>query len=545
MADSKGRLQLFLLAISSGLLLGAAYPPIPFPITACIGFVPFLAMMERTRSMAQAFRYSYVTFLILNLTTVWWISGWWGSDPWLKAAGVATNFVHPLFFTVPAMLYYRLRRTQGDRAALFLFPFLWTTYEWAFQLPELSFPWLPIGNTLTYAIRQIQFIEYTGMFGASFLLALINVLAWIAYRNGRQMQVARNRRTMRTALALLFSLVLIVTIHSHLILRSTRSDPEIRVGIAQPNIDPYDKWSEGETPLDKVKNLMSLYDTIALHGAPDLIVFPETAFPFYLLQASNQREWDYIRRKVDSTGIALLTGFADLVWYDHDAPPSARRVKGTDYRYATFNASILIEPHKSGRQIYHKSRLTPLSERIPYVDTFPFLADLLGWGVGISSWGLDNDTTVFDLQTPGHSVRTWAMICYETLYPEFVSGFVHRGANVLGVISNDGWFGNSSGPYQLQQYAALRAIENRRSIYRCANNGISCFIDPYGRVSQQTAFGTRAWIVGSVALRTDETLYSRYGDWFAHGCTILTLVGLAIGEFQSLKKRRKDDRSPK
>jgi apolipoprotein N-acyltransferase len=241
---------------------------------------------------------------------------------------------------------------------------------------------------------------------------------------------------------------------------------------------------------------------------------------------------------VDAAGVPLLTGFADLRWYDDSAaPPSARSVPGSTIRYDTYNSTLLLAPGSREEQVYHKSRLTPLSERIPYLDLLPFLQDALRWGVGISSWGLGNDTTVFTLPARARSARIWTMICYETLYPSFVAGFVGRGANALAVVTNDGWFGNSSGPYQLEQYAALRAIETRRAIARCANNGISCFIDPYGRISSETAFGTRTVIRGRLPLRTDRTLYVRWGDWFAKGCVIAALL-LCLWSEVSVRRKK-------
>lgn len=113
------------------------------------------------------------------------------------------------------------------------------------------------------------------------------------------------------------------------------------------------------------------------------------------------------------------------------------------------------------------------------------------------------------------------MICYETLYPSFVAGFADRGAQAFGVITNDGWFGNSSGPYQLQQYTVLRAVENRRAVARCANNGISCFIDPYGRVRQKTTMYTRTGITGTIPLINERTFYTKHGDWLPLGATVV------------------------
>jgi len=316
---------------------------------------------------------------------------------------------------------------------------------------------------------------------------------------------------------------------SHLLMKNEDEDAEyasVTIGIAQPNVDPYDKWNAGETPLEKLKELISLYDSIALDAKPDLVLFPETAIPFLIMQPSYETEWNWLKHHVDSVGIPLLSGFADIVWFERDAPPSARKVEGSPFTYLTYNSSFLLLPNNPEVQIYHKSRLTPLSERIPYLDAVPFLQNVLSWGVGISNWGLGEDTTVFNNTAHGKHANIWAMICYETLYPEFVSGFAKRSANYFGIITNDGWFGNSSGPYQLMQYSALRAIENRRAIARCANNGISCFIDSYGRITQKTTFGTRGWIKGSVSLRSGLTFYTEHGDMFAGCCAIVFSVFL-------------------
>lgn len=506
-----------LYSVFTGLLLGLSFPPIEFGFLPFIAFITLLYVVGQSESKWEVFKYSYLAFLVMNLLTIYWISGWWGDDPWLKVAGVAVNLVNPLLFTVPMIFLYALKKRVGMKTSLLSFPFIWVSFEWIAHLPELSFPWHLLANTQTYRIEAIQFIEYTGAFGLSFHIALVN--AFIA----RHLMVNGlfSRQNLKM-LGVLLAIVFIPVIYGAVIIHSAdENNNSMRIGIAQPDIDPYAKWSEGESPLDKVRNLMSLYDTIVEKSKPDLVLFPETAFPFLLLQPSYAQEYELLKSNVDSAGVPLLTGFADIRWYEADPPASARKVKDGEFWYQTFNSSLLIEPWSSVRQVYHKSKLTPLAERIPYLDAMPFLQDVLTWGVGISNWGLGNDTTVFQLD---RGPRIWAMICYETLYPEFVSEFSERSANVFAVITNDGWFDNTSGPYQLMQYTVLRAVENRKAVARCANNGISCFIDKHGRVSQQTKFGTRAWITGTVELNDEGTFYSRYGDWFASGCFIYSVV---------------------
>ena len=156
-------------------------------------------------------------------------------------------------------------------------------------------------------------------------------------------------------------------------------------------------------------------------------------------------------------------------------------------------------------------RLVPFAERIPYAESIPFLIEPLRWGVGISNWGIGKDSTVFE--DTNHHAKFLAMVCYESIFPEFVSSFVKRGAEFLVFITNDSWWGNTSGARQHCQYAVLRAVENRRWVVRCANGGISCFIDPLGKMYDKTQMYTEASIIRSIEPRTEQTFYTKHGDW--------------------------------
>jgi apolipoprotein N-acyltransferase len=522
-AEGNRRGRRIAMAVSSGLLLALAFPPIPSGVTAFASLVPFLFLMENLPDWRAVLRWSYLTFFVLSVGTLWWISGWWGDDPWLKAAGIAVNFVYPLGFMIPALAYTFLRRRLGALLSIIAFPLLWTSWEWLMHIPELSFPWLLLANTQTYDIESIQFITFTGTFGITLWIVTINALVFHLLRGWLTDNRPRLDRSAILYLIAVFLLLALPRVHGILVLReSETNDQMIRVAVIQPNIDPYDKWGDEESPLQKLQHLMVIYDSLAAFH-PDIALLPETAIPFRLIQASYFEEYRWLRNHVDSVGLPLLSGFPHTVFYEDPdtAPASARRIQDTDVRYHDFNSAMLLQPGDRLPEIYHKSRLTPLSERIPYLDALPFMQDALSWGVGISNWGQGSDTNVFRLRGSNRKTGIWAMICYETLYPSFVAGFADRGAELFGVITNDGWFGKSSGPYQLMQYAVLRAIENRRAVARCANNGISCFIDPYGRVFNKTALFTRTGIVRDMPLRRDRTLYTRFGDWLPIGVSIV------------------------
>ncbi len=531
------------LAVMSGLLLAASFPPVPTGITAFLGLVPFLFLMESMRSTWQAFRYSYMTFLIFNIFTIYWVTGYdMGKDPWLFAAGVAVILVHPLLFTIPGVLFYKVTRHLGQVVALATFPFIWTAYEWLAQLPSLSFPWLVLANSQTYDIDRIQFIQYTGALGASFWIVGINVLVYVLIvKMGLKHWDFRTPKFYLVAVALLLS-VLLPASHGRYVLNQKSYHKTVNVGIIQPNIDPYEKWSsEPGARMKLLRTLLTAYEALGKRKELDLILLPETAIPFYILEQTYLPQKQLLQETVNRVGVPLLTGFPDIQYFTEDeAPAGARKLPGdSGLRYESYNSSMLVLPFSPQVQVYHKMKLTPMSERVPFIEIFPFLADALSWGVGISNWGVGQDTTVFTLpgKDYGRPIRTWAMICYETLYPEFVAQFVKRGSHFLAVITNDGWFGKTSGPYQLQRYTVLRAIENRRAIARCANNGVSCFIDPFGRVSQATELYTKTTLVGKVPLMQETTLYTRWGDWFARLCAFGTAL-LIITMFIYRKQKR-------
>ena len=514
------------LSVLTGLLLGLAFPPIETGLTAFIAFVPFLFVMEHMRTWGQAFRFSYVAFAVFNFATVYWISGWTGDDIWLKIAGVAVNLIHPLLFTIPAVAYYLVRKRTNLKFALLFFPLMWVSFEWLAHLPELSFPWLVLANTQTYEIAKIQFITLTGQWGISLWIVAVNALIFYGLKNTLDGTWTRYSRTFYTHLAVILLVLIVPELYSRYLLQQRDVSETISVGIVQPDKDPYDKWGEGETPLGKVQDLIHIYDSLVVHDEVDLVIMPETAIPFRILQPSYYDDWLWLRNHIDSVGVPLMTGFAYLQWYEQgDHPASSKSTPDGQHHYDDFNAAMFVQPGTPYLQVYKKTKLTPMSERIPYLEQMPFLQDILTWGVGISNWGIGNDTTVFTMaDAQGDSLKLWAMICYETIYPEFVSGFVARGADFLCVITNDGWFGPTSGPYQLKQYAVLRAVENRRAIARSANNGVSCFIDPYGYVSQETELYTRTGISGPVQLRNELTFYTRFGDWLPMSCAALMLL---------------------
>jgi apolipoprotein N-acyltransferase len=282
----------------------------------------------------------------------------------------------------------------------------------------------------------------------------------------------------------------------------------------QPNIDPWGKWSGGEK-LDQLRLYQRCTDTLARRGA-ELVVWPETALPYYILLPRYQFHRFLVEQQIDSLHIALLTGFPDIEIYPDStrANPSSRKTSVTNEWYDVYNSAVLFLPHDRRVQRYHKMRLVPFGEHVPYADTFAFL-NLLNWGVGISGWGVGKEKTIFKMPDSTGSKRFSTLICYESIYPGYVREFVNSGAEFLIVITNDSWWGKTSGFLQHADYARLRAIENRRWIVRCANGGMSTYIDPYGRMYQSTGYGTQATVLQAIGISRTKTLYTRWGDYLA------------------------------
>jgi len=178
--------------------------------------------------------------------------------------------------------------------------------------------------------------------------------------------------------------------------------------------------------------------------------------------------------------------------------------------------------------------LVPLGEHVPFADQFSFLADVFKWGVGLGGWNVGKDTVVFstriNIDGNADSIKIAALICYESIFPLLAPNFVQRGVELIAVVTNDSWYGNSIGPYQHKEFAVLRAVENRRVVVRCANGGISTIINPLGITEAETEMFTRTVLVGDVSLQNEKTFYTEHPAVITTIISVLSLwiVGLSI-----------------
>lgn len=534
-----------LLASLSGVLLGAAFPPIPTGITAAFAFVPFFLLFESIDEYGTAFRYCYVTFFIFNLISMYWVGGFTHcKDIYMIIAGILLLVAHPIFFYIPIFFWIFIKRILGFRFSIISFPFLWIGFEYLHSITEIGFPWLTLGNTQTYDISIIQITSFTGVYGLSFWLLWLNVIAFILF--AKLLVNEWKIFSVKTIICvlLLVLLYLLPKYYGNLVLKKsdTQFAKTIKVAIIQPDIDTFEKWTiNPEEPLDVIQRQTEEI----INRQIDLVIWPETAMPFYILHPNNRYHFEKIKLQVNSLKINLLTGIPDIYYFkDGEEIPKSSKISMDGRPYETYNSSMLLQPGSEVVQKYAKNALVPFAERVPFSEALNFL-NAAQWNFGLGGWARGRDTTVFQFSTlGGDTVEFSNMICYESVFPSLVVEFVKRGAHFLTVITNDSWWGNTSGAYQHKQFAILRAVENRRWMIQCANGGISCFINPLGKMTLETILYTKTIVYGFIDLHKEITFYTKHGDWLPEIALIFSaffIMAALSKQFYTYIRKRSED----
>jgi apolipoprotein N-acyltransferase len=536
--DKRKRRILVFLALLTGGGLGIAFPPFQLGVLACFALVPLLLIFELTDGFARPLRYTYLAFFTLQAVSVYWMGGFvHGQHTMQMVGGALLLFVHPFFFFVPVAGYLLIRRTFGPIYALAALPFIWIGFEYVHSIGDLAFPWHTLGNTQSYDIVRAQFITMTGVYGLSFWIVVINVLAFVlAMKIAAGAWKPVSRPALGTA-ALIVAVHFIPFVYGSIVLSHEQTyDEQVHVGIVQPDTDPFEKW--GLNPGVITRQLISQSEQLVAEE-PDIIIFPENAVPYYLMLPQNAIHLDMLREFIDESGIPLLTGLPYARIYDaHEvAPPTAKEIESTGQRYESFNAAVFLQPERDGYGFYGKIVLVPFVEKIPYGDLIPFAVHLRR-SVGVGGWDVGPDTTVFEFTAgDGRRLKFGTVICYESVYPGFVRHFTNKGADFLVIITNDSWWGRTPGPRQHLQMSVFRAIENRRSIARSANGGISAFIDPYGRILYETELFVQTQTAYTIPISGQTTFYAKHGDVFSMVCLLLGVLPITAAAGERMRKR--------
>ncbi len=541
--EKKRRKNDRLLLILSGVLLGLSFPPFPFPFQLLMFFalVPYFIVIERKKTLAEINRSTYLAFFFFNLITIYWVGSWQkGTDPFLMIAGGTLLFFNPLLFLIPSTLFYFARRSFNEKFALLAFPFFWITYEYVYMLTDISFPWLTLGSGLSHFTVFIQVADVIGSVGISVVVIYLNILFYKAFINYK----TSPKKFAADAAGIIIIFAIVIFYGSYRLSTFKVSGHKIKVGLIQPNLDPWKKWEDNH-PEEATELYLKLSREAVQQGA-HFIVWPETALgPVYLMSPAYYSIKDSIYKFLEGTNSFLFTGMPDVHYYQSDEkiPSDAKYSKIGEFYYSIYNGILLLSPYTTKVERYGKMKLVPFGEKVPFVDALPFLGKFFKWGVGISSWNVGRDTSVFSvpLRTDDFSkadtLKVNGLVCYESVYPYFVTNFIRKGADLIAVVTNDSWYGKSSGPYQHKEIAVLRAVENRKSVIRAANGGISCIIDPLGRTLKETKLFTRTVLVGSVPIQEGETFFSKHPMIIPYFASYLSLSVFLY--FLILKFRKK------
>ncbi len=316
----------------------------------------------------------------------------------------------------------------------------------------------------------------------------------------------------------LAALIVAPVVHGSVVLARAPKWPTVRVAVVQPNIEAKKKW-DARFKDDSFRILRELsLEAAAAH--PDLIVWPETAAPSYLFR--QPLDMEKVSAVARETGACVLTGFPDI--QDDDSARGGFR---------TFNSALLVTPDGVPREKYDKIHLVPFGEFIPFETVFPPLRNV-DFGEADFSPGVDR--VVFD----AGRTRPAVLVCFESIFPRLVKEFTANGANLLVIITNDVWYGRTSMPFQHASMAVMRCIENRRSLARSANSGVSMLVDPYGRIIERLGIFERGSLVNDLPLVSDErTFYAAHGDLVGWGTTCLAGL-LIVFSFSQVRPATRD-----
>ncbi len=523
--------QKTILAFVTAILLWLAWPAKGFAPLLFIALIPLLLLENSVyqekikKSRSILFPYSYLTFFLFNIFNTWWI---WFASPFGMFGAVAAN---ALLMTITFHFFHFTRLKFGNGVGYTSLPIYWVAFEYFHLDWDLSWTWLNLGNGFASWADCVQWYEFTGALGGTFWIILINVFAYHLVQAGFKSKP-------KIAIALT-ALILIPIGISYLIREQLKEklDP-IEVVIVQPNIDPYHEKFTGNSD-EQLTKIIKLATT-QLSEKTDLLVLPETALPDGIWNEDLEKHPQIERLKTfvqNYPHLKILTGLSYYRYYypDEKTSATARKFRDGPGYYDAYNAAIQISNSRS-MPLHMKSKLVPGVEKMPFPAIFGYLDDFaIDLGGTTGSLGSQESPSVFK----SGKIVAAPVICYESVYGDYVGDYVRKGANVICIMTNDGWWDDTPGYRQHCQYARLRAIEHRRSIARSANTGISCFINQLGEIAQPTEWWEPACIKQNINLNNELTFYSKHGDIIGKSSFIGAAFFLVITILGMIFRRKK------
>ncbi len=508
-----------LFALLSGILLGISWPTYGFPLFLFFGFVPLLLaeyhIRNKKNSALRALGLAYVSFFTWNIITTWWIYN-------STALGMCVAvLVNSLLMAIVFWVYHIVaKRTSSTISTLFL-ACLWMGFEYFHLQWQVSWPWLNLGNGFASFTSWVQWYEYTGTFGGTLWVWIVNIQV---YRSILLFKESQEKKGLYRSAITSGAIILVPILISIIILNTYKENgKEIEVVILQPNINPYtEKYN---TTDERIATLLTNLTNEVITQNTDFIIAPETVF------ADNTRLKGFRRSIAKKETLKILQQYPNASFlggislYDRFRDPSkvheqTNVIRENDF-YDDYNSAFLVRPDSS-TELYHKSKLVVGIENFPYQSVLkPILGDaMIDLGGTVAKKTTQEDREVFFNKD---SIGVGPLICYESVYGEFATGYIRNNADFLAIITNDAWWGNTQGHKQHLSYAKLRAIETRRSIARSANTGISAIINQTGNITQELGYEKKGALIGTLTTNDKVTFYVKAGNYIARISIFLSI----------------------
>ena len=479
------------LAVVSGIMIGASYPPLKLGVIVYLAFIPLIEIVTSARP-GKAACLAFLAGLISNTIALYWLAFNSGATFWvvfLSLVGAVIYLSAQWSILASVVAWFHSRTGKG----LLMFPFLWVTMEYFQSFGLLAFPWISLATTQADYLAPIQLVEFTGIYGLTF---------WIVLLNTQLYRLLTSPAPLLPRLRIWTAVVLVLPwIYGYGRMLSfpaqSSNEVELSIAVVQPNMGPHEKWDRSKRQW-VFEVLDSLYVEAAQKGV-DMVVWPESAVPTYLRRDRFRRK--FIQNRVEEFGVPLFTGALDF-----------DRKDGFLKHYN----SIFMFNVDGSLESYYKIHLVPLAEYNP-LDAQVSLTENLSFG----HYNPGTRYTDFFLKESQFA----GVICYESSFPRLVHRLVSQGARFLVVVVNDGWFGNTSEPYQHVALSRLRAVEHRMPVLRSANTGISVHVDKAGRFKSKLDLDERGIIYAGFSPSDGLTFYGRFGNLFAFLITLVTFLG--------------------
>jgi len=492
------------LAVFSGLLLVLIFPKFNLELLGWVALIPLLYAIQE-EGLKNVFWLGWLTGVTWFLGSLYWVTVTmvrYGGLNFPLSVGVL--LILAMYLALYVGFFALTSRYLQMKAKLPLAvsaPVVWVALEYIRSFFFIGFPWNSLGYSQFLTGSVVQIAEFTGVYGVSFLIVLVNTTLYTIFFSYESRPFKRRLVGFGA-----FCLLLTLGYGFYTLTRPRVSDHTLTAAVVQGNIDQSVKWDPRHQ--EEVFNTYKRLSLQALPQKPELIVWPETAIPFYFNFDLKKRE--ELIQLVKEMGVYLVFGGMD----------AKRDPARKDYLY--FNSAFFLSPEGKLLDKYDKIELVPFGEYVPYQKIF-FFVDKITTAVGEIEPG-----SAYTVMTLGGDKNFGVVICFEVIFPNLVRKFIDRGAKFMVNITNDAWFGRTAAPYQHIAMVTFRSIENRIPIVRAANTGVSGFIDPYGRIVAGTDLFVERALVQSISLGGSTTFYTRFGDLFAYTCLGLFFVFLVI-----------------